>query len=69
MQVSEYKKLLNNNITAKYKIAGNQVINKEAKQSRPTWNSTNASSNTQTKAPLSQSRTTNPTFPTTSNAA
>ena len=34
MQISEYKKLLNNNITAKYKKASNQVIkniNKEAK--------------------------------------
>ena len=34
MQVSEYKKLLNDNITEKYKKAGNQVIkniNKEAK--------------------------------------
>ena len=34
MQVSEYKKLLNDYITAKYKKAGNQVIkniNKEAK--------------------------------------
>ena len=34
MQVSEYKKLLNDNITAKYKKASNQVIkniNKEAK--------------------------------------
>ena len=72
MQVSEYKKLLNDKITAKYKKASNQVIkniNKEAKSIATNLELETASSNTQIKAPLSQSRTTNPTFPTTSNAA